>query len=122
MWIEIYPDFVDEIHKNEKGELVKEYSFVTSDSLKGEDISQYVRTDKKYYLVETKAPEGYEVAEPVLFEIHGTTGHTQVIRMMDEKEPQTVQTGVHTNMKKYAYPALISMVLGAFVCLKRRKM
>lgn len=110
------------LHKNEKGELVKEYSFVTSDSLKGEDISQYVRTDKKYYLVETKAPEGYEVAEPVLFEIHGTTGHTQVIRMMDEKEPQTVQTGVHTNMKKYAYPALISMVLGAFVCLKRRKM
>lgn len=110
------------LHKNEKGELVKEYSFVTSDSLKGEDLSQYVRTDKKYYLVETKAPEGYEVAEPVLFEIHGTTGHTQVIRMMDEKEPQTVQTGVHTNMKKYAYPALISMVLGAFVCLKRRKM
>ena len=110
------------LHKNEKGELVKEYSFVTSDSLKGEDISQYVRTDKKYYLVEAKAPEGYEVAEPVLFEIHGTTGHTQVIRMMDEKEPQTVQTGVHTNMKKYAYPALISMVLGAFVCLKRRKM
>ena len=110
------------LHKNEKGELVKEYSFVTSNSLKGEDISQYVRTDKKYYLVETKAPEGYEVAEPVLFEIHGTTGHTQVIRMMDEKEPQTVQTGVHTNMKKYAYPALISMVLGAFVCLKRRKM
>ena len=79
----------------------------------------------KYTLVETSAPNGYEVSDPVSFEIKDT-GEVQHVTMYDAPSPQgtsTPQTGDAFPAAQAAVVAgaIVAILAVAFVLLKRRK-
>ena len=97
------------------------HSFVSGNTLEGEDIRTYVRTDRKYFLVELESPKGYRKAESILFSVEGKENHKQCIRMLDERE-EVPKTGIHSSLNSWLVTAGLAVLTGVLLGIYRKSM
>lgn len=105
----------------ENGEMNLLHSFVSGNTLEGEDIRTYVRTDRKYFLVELESPKGYRKAESILFSVEGKENHKQCIRMLDERE-EVPKTGIHSSLNSWLVTAGLAVLTGVLLGIYRKSM
>ena len=80
-------------------------------------IIKYLVEGKEYIMIETQAPNGYQIAEQITFVAkHGTT-----ITMYDKLKIKTPNTGDDTNIVLWSGVALSSSMLLAIMMLMKKK-
>ncbi|MEG0721163.1 MAG: SpaA isopeptide-forming pilin-related protein [Lachnospiraceae bacterium] len=72
--------------QNQKGETVDEWTSETAPHL-----ITCLKQEKTYYLIEKRAPKGYEIAETISFQVKNT-GEVQKIIMKDKEKPLETNT------------------------------
>lgn len=102
-----------QITDKETGELIEEW--ISTDT---PHIIRYLVEGKEYVMTETIAPDGYDVAESIVF----TAKDGEKIFMKDKLTPVSVKTGDDSNIFLYGGIAAASgLALTALLLLKKKK-
>ena len=100
-------------YQKSKGEIIDEWV-----STEEPHIIKYLVEGKEYIMIETQAPNGYQIAEQITFVAKdGTT-----ITMHDKLIPETPKTGDDSNIVLWSGLSISSaMLLGIMMLLKKKE-